>query len=55
MRLAAVVARVVIESLHFSWKTRRLSLALTILLCLIAVALALAANVLAPVALYPFA
>ncbi len=55
MRLTSSVVRLVVESLRFASATRRISLALAILLG-IGAALAVAlVHLIAPLALYPFA
>ncbi|HMS12990.1 MAG: hypothetical protein V9E99_03510 [Microthrixaceae bacterium] len=55
MRLAIHVVRLICEVLRFSIATRRLSLLIVVLLGLALVGLALTAQTVAPLAVYPFA
>lgn len=55
MRLLVHVGRVLRESVHYGFATRRASLIVIVVLGLILLALTLAAQTVAPLALYPFA
>ena len=55
MRLARHVALLVVETLRFGATTRRYGVALVVVVGLVLLALALTAQVAAPVVLYPFA
>ncbi len=55
MRLIGHVLRLVFESLRYGFATRRLAVALVLILGLALLALALTAQTVAPLALYPFA
>lgn len=55
MRLALHLARLVVESVRYGLATRRMAVAAVIVIGLLLVALTLTAQVVAPIAMYPFA
>lgn len=55
MRLAVHVTKLLVESVRFGISTRRVAVALVLLVGLALLALSLTAQTVAPLALYPFA
>lgn len=55
MRLAFHIAKLIVESVRFGVSTRQVSVVVVILVGLALVALTLTAQVVAPLAMYPFA